>query len=74
MSIAEGYKTNFETLKLAMKYEDVCLMECTDVATKKPAIVICAVNRPHDDKGEFVMVPIAKMFDGNPYDELEPPV
>jgi hypothetical protein len=34
-------------------------------------MAICALNRT--DEGEVMFVPIAKMFDGNPYEELMPP-
>lgn len=70
MAIAEGYKANFQTLNRAFLNEQVCLMECTDKITKAKVNVICAVN---EVEGEYEMVPIAKLFDGNPYDELDPP-
>ena len=68
--IAKGYKANFETLCKAIRHGDVCLMECTDAATGKPVMVICAVQRDGDS---FEMMPFAKLFDGNPYEELIPP-
>ena len=68
--IQEGYKTNFETLKRAAAAGDLALVECRDKETGKPVIAVCAVSRIGDD---YVFVPLAKMFDGNPYDELEPP-
>ena len=71
MSIQKGYKANFETMKAAFANGDVCIMECTDTTTKKPVIVICAAQR--EDDGDVTFVPLAKMFDGNPYNELEPP-
>lgn len=70
MAIPKGYKANFETLKRAFKNGDVALMECTDKVTGKPVYVICTVGR---ENSEYVMSPVAKMFDGNPYDELNPP-
>ena len=70
MSIAAGYKANFKTLCDAIRNDDVCLMECTDAVTGKPVMVICAVQR---DSDAFEMVPFAKLFDGNPYEELIPP-
>ena len=68
--ITKGYKTNFATLKRAFAHGDVALMECTDTATGKPVITICAVNTIN---GEYEFTPLAKMFDGNPYEELSPP-
>lgn len=71
MPIKKGYQANFETLKRAFADGSVCLMECSDAKTGKPVIAICAVNF---DGQEYQMVPFAKMFDGNPYEELLPPV
>lgn len=69
MSIPQGHKNNFQTLQKAFDNNDVALMECTD-ATGKPVYVICAT---HEADGAIVFTPLAKLFDGNPYDELNPP-
>lgn len=69
--ITKGYRANFETLERAFKHGDVALMECTDAVTGKPVIAICAVNTIN---GEYEFSPLAKMFDGNPYEELNPPI
>jgi hypothetical protein len=71
MAISVGYKENFQTLSKAFEAGHVCLMECTDKITKAKVNVICAVNMVD---GEYEMVPFARMFDGNPYDELDPPL
>jgi len=71
MSIPEGYTNNFNTLLSAVRDNNVCIMECKDIATDKMIIVICAVQPA--ENGEIEMVPFAKMFDGNPYDEVKPP-
>lgn len=68
--IAKGYKSNFGTLLKAADRGDLALVECTDAKTGQPVITVCAV---HMQAGEFVMTPLAKMFDGNPYEELNPP-
>jgi len=65
-----GYKLNFQTLCKAVENDDVCLMACVDKATGKDVAVICAVSEEGNLK---IMIPLAKMFDGNPYDELIPP-
>ena len=70
MTIQEGYVKNFETLKRATNNGDLALMECTDKATGRPVITVCAVQFV---EGEYEIVPLAKMFDGNPYEELDPP-
>jgi hypothetical protein len=61
-TIVQGHKDNFETLQRAIKAGQVCLMDC---------IEICAVNNVD---GCFEMVPMVKFFNGNPYDELIPPM
>lgn len=71
MAIQNGYKANFETLKRAAHDGDLALMECADKVTGKTVVVICAVGRGRV-AGEYVFSPLAKMFDGNPYDELNP--
>lgn len=68
--ISKGHKANFETLKKAFKNKAVALMECTDAETGKPVITVCAVNIVN---GEYEFIPLAKMFDGNPFEELLPP-
>ena len=70
MAIKPGYITNFHTMLRAAAAGHLSLMECTDVATGKPVIVVCMVSKSGD---EIVMVPVAKMFDGDPYKELAPP-
>lgn len=68
--IAKDYKTNLETLRSAFKNDDVALIECKDVNTGKPVITICAMSKSN---GEYIISPLAKMFDSNPYEELIPP-
>lgn len=70
MSIPQGHKSNFQTLQAAFDNNDVALMECTDKAGKS-VYVICATFKEED--GTVVFTPFAKLFDGNPYDELNPP-
>ena len=71
MALLPGHVANFETLKRASKNGDLALMECTDAKTGQYTAVICCVQR--EGNGDYSMVPVARMFDGNPYDELLPP-
>lgn len=71
MAILAGYKANLKTLQRASNNGDLALMECTDKTTGKPVIAICAVSRKN---GEYSFSPLAKMFDGDPYLEIDPPV
>lgn len=68
--ITKGYKANFETITKAAKNNDLALVECKDKSTGKTVIAVCAI---HVEGQEYVMTPLAKMFDGNPYEELIPP-
>lgn len=70
MAITEGYKANFNALQRAMQDGNVALMECVDAKTGQPVITICAVGR---ENGEYVFLPLAKMFDGDAFSELLPP-
>lgn len=70
MAIPDGHKNNFSTLLRAAAAEDLALMECTKVDTGDLVYVICAV---HMDGEEYVFTPLAKLFGGNPYEEILPP-
>lgn len=70
--IQEGYKENFKTLLKAAENGDLALIECRDAKTGVDVIAICAVF--NDNEGMCNTVPLAKMFDGNPYEELIPPM
>lgn len=70
MSLAQGHIANFKTLGKAFENDDVALMECTDAKTGESIAVICMVNRV---AGDIEFVPVARMFNGNPYEEVIPP-
>jgi hypothetical protein len=67
-----GYKHNFETLQRAHKAGRLVMVKCEEMSTGKSVAVICAMSDTPD--GQFDIVPLARMFDGNPYEELIPPV
>jgi hypothetical protein len=71
MAIPKGHKQNFQTLVDAFKNGDVALMECQLSATKETVAVICAANRLPD--GEIEFAPFGMLFNGNPYELLNPP-
>lgn len=72
MPISEDQKENFETLRRAFEQGRAVLLECQDKKTKKPVIVIMVRSDKGSD-GKIPFTPFAKMFDGDPYDELNPP-
>lgn len=68
--ISEGYKHNFGLLRRAFDNAQAALVECRDAKTGEPIMAVCAVRLI---ESKFVMTPLAKMFDGNPYEEVLPP-
>ncbi len=69
-AIETNYQINFDTLIESARAGEVLLLDCQDKATGKPVRVICAVNKVGDT---YDLVPLAKLFDGNPYSEVNPP-
>ncbi len=72
MAIPKGHKANFETMKQASDAGMLALIECTNKSDGEKAYVICCVNWHPEEDEEYEFVPIAKLFDGNPYDEILP--
>ena len=70
MAISEGHRANYQTLLRAAADGNLALMECRDRLTGQPITVLCAVQTDGED---IEFVPFAKLFDGNPYDEVDPP-
>jgi len=70
MTVVQQHKPNFETLRAAFENGDVALLECQLKTTGESVAVVVAVNR---DSDEFAFVPVAMMFNGNPYEMLNPP-
>ena len=71
MPLTPGHKQNFETLQQAFAAGNAALMECQLAPTGETVPVICAANRLDD--GEIQFVPVAMMFNGNPYEIVNPP-
>lgn len=67
-----GHRSNLDTIVRAAQDGRLALVECTDRVTKKPVAVLCAIGGP-DGLGEYIIVPFARMFDGDPYEQLDPP-
>ena len=71
MSLLPGHRTNFDTLRQAALNNDLALMDCRHRDTGEPIAVLCAANRL--PRGEIGFVPLAMLFNDNPYDFLVPP-
>jgi hypothetical protein len=68
VSLKPGDKANFETLERASAAGDLALVECTDIKTGAYVAVLCAMQREPD--GGFTMIPLARMFAGDPFEEV----
>ena len=62
---------NFETLKRACTNGDLALLECQEKATGKVVEVVCAMFKDEEDM--ICAVPLAQMYDENPFELLNPP-
>lgn len=71
MPLLAGHQANFETMLRAAGSGDLALLECHELGSGAPVAVICAANRLSDGGAEFV--PLATLFDDNPYERLMPP-
>ena len=71
MSLLPGHRTNFDTLRQAALNNDLALMDCRHRDTGEPIAVLCAANRL--SRGETAFVPLAMLFNDNPFDFLVPP-
>lgn len=72
MPIPKGHRANFGTLQRAGRNGDLALMECQSREGGRKVYVICAA-RWDSRADEIQFTPLAKMFDGNPYEEVIPP-
>jgi hypothetical protein len=66
MAIADGHKTNFETIQVAVKEGDACLLEVYDRITGEEIVMLCATYKDEEENINFV--PLARMVDSDPYD------
>lgn len=75
MTISAAQKVAFDAVKAAGQRGRLALMECKDSRTGKPVYAVCAIHRTPGPRGEvgFEFVPVARLFDGDPYAELVPP-
>ena len=69
-ALPKHHCANFETIARAFADGSVALVDCTDRTTGLQVPTICAVEF---DGETYTLKPFAKLFTGNPYDELDPP-
>ena len=64
-------KGNFSTLLRAAEAGRLALMEVTRKSDGAKVAMICAVSDA--DTGDYAMVPLAVMNEGDPYADFDPP-
>ena len=72
-AIEEGYAENFKTMLQAAADGRLVLLDCQDRLTGRPVRVIVAIADTPGEPKVYTFVPFARMFDGDPYKELNPP-
>ena len=70
MKLLDPFMRNFDMLTKSFGLGDVCLAACKEKTTGKTVAVICAVKQLGND---VELVPYAKMLEGDPYAQYEPP-
>jgi hypothetical protein len=73
MALKPGDRTNFKTMLKAAGNGHLSLVECTDQKTGEYRAVVCMMGWD-ETTSEHIMTPVAKLFEGNPYEEISPPV
>ena len=68
--ISKKARLLFDNVCAAAHEHALCLAECTDRRTGKKANVLCATST---EGGVVCMQPLARLFSGNPYNEVVPP-
>lgn len=69
-AIPKWARQNFQQMLKAASNDHLALLSCKSKATGEPVYAICMVNRVN---GEFEFMPVARLFEGNPFEMLEPP-
>lgn len=77
MAIPEIIQARFELLLKTAGNGHLVLVECTDVATKEPRYVICAISKvpeeQRDADTEVVLLPFGHLGEGNLFAVYDPP-
>lgn len=66
-----GDRVNYDTLRRACDAGDLALLECVDRGSGEYVAVLAAMGYDATTQ-EYVVTPLARMFKGNPYDEVRP--
>ena len=68
--INDAVTQNFGTLCDAVKCNRIVIMECKRKKDNEIVNLVCAMNF---DNGEVIMMPLAEMMTGDPYEDYYPP-
>lgn len=68
--ISKRANLQFSTLLAAAQHKSLCVAECFSIKTGKKEYVLCS---HHLENGAVVYNPLAKLFQGNPHNEVTPP-
>lgn len=71
MAISQHHVDNFQVFMLAIANGDVALVECKDKKTGETVVAVCIATKGED--GTMELIPLAKMFENDPFDEIDPP-
>ena len=71
MALTNFHYGTFKTIQRAFANGQAALIETTLRGTGEKVAVICGVYPL--GRGEFVYIPLAQLFPGNPYDTVDPP-
>ena len=69
--LADADKANFETLREACGNGDLALLSAIRKSDGKNVSLVCAMS--DDGEGNALMVPLAVMVEGDPFEDFEPP-
>jgi len=70
MAFTEAQKAAFECIKAGVEDKNLCLVECTDDRTGEDVVALCGAIEMGE--GRTMFIPVAKMFDGNPFEQITP--
>lgn len=68
--ITKRARLQFQLIASAGQSSTLCLAECYNLKTEKKEYVLCA---HHLENGVSYYEPLAKLFKGNPFNEITPP-
>ena len=66
----DAFHEDFEEMRTAFLQGAVALVECTDALTGEMIATICTITM---DGEEAVMLPVARMFEGDAFEQVLPP-